>query len=295
MSEGSQIPYPPFELANRVLALPADDPEGLAYYDGLGAETKAELLRFLPENCDLEGNRLLDFGSGAGRTLRQFLPEAERSEIWGVDIDRRSIDWMGEHFCPPLRAAKCEVDPPLDFDADYFDFAWAISVFTHLSGNSAEWLLEMHRVLKPGGLLMASYMGKWNSELIAGEPWDADRIGMNELFHNRPWDQGGPMIFMSDWWVQEHWGRAFEILATKDVHGQTWTMMRKKDVELSAEELLRPGEDPREWVALRHNIAQLRREIELAFRARGPSPTWQPPGSLRRILDWSTTRMRGFK
>jgi hypothetical protein len=40
-------------------------------------------------------------------------------------------------------------------------------VFTHLSGNSAAWLLELHRVIEPGGLLMASYMGKYNSEEIA--------------------------------------------------------------------------------------------------------------------------------
>jgi SAM-dependent methyltransferase len=260
-----ELPYPPFELATRVLALPSDDPEGFAAYEALGAETRAELLGLLPEGTDLRGKRLLDFGSGAGRTLRHFTTEAEAGEVWGVDIDERSVDWMRMHLSPPLNAAACAVDPPLDFDSDYFDFAWAISVFTHLSGNSAEWLLELHRVLKPGALLMASYMGKWNSEAIAGEPWDEDRVGMNELFHNRPWDQGGPMILMSDWWVEEHWGRAFDILDRKDVHGQTWTMLRKKEVQLTAEELLRPGDDPREWTALRHNIVQLQREIDAAW------------------------------
>ena len=136
-------------------------------------------------------------------------------------------------------------------------------MFTHLSGNSAAWLLELHRVIEPGGLLMASYMGKYNSEEIAAESWDEDRIGMNALFHDRPWDDGGPMVLMSDWWVEEHWGRAFEILARCDYHGQTWTMMRKKDVLMTADELLEPGDDPREWRALRHNVEQLQREIEL--------------------------------
>ena len=145
-------------------------------------------------------------------------------------------------------------------------------MFTHLSGNSAAWLLELHRVIEPGGLLMASYMGKYNSEEIAAESWDEDRIGMNALFHDRRWDDGGPMVLMSDWRVEEYWGRAFEILARVDYHGQTWTMMRKKDVLMTADELLEPGDDPREWRAIRHNVEQLQREIEL-IRAVAPSTT----------------------
>ena len=278
-SESSRLPYPPFELANRVLALPSDDLDGFIQYELLGAETRAELLRLLPAGTSLEGKRLLDFGCGAGRTMRHFLAEARSGEVVGADIDDRSVDWLNANLAPPLRAVRCEVDPPLPFESESFDFAWAISVFTHLSGNSAEWLLELHRLLRPGGLLMASYMGEWNSEVIAGEPWDEDRIGMNLLHHNRPWDQGGPMVFMSDWWVREHWGRAFEIVAlNRRFHNQSWAMLRRKEVSLSAEELLAPGDDRREWKALRHNVTQVQRELETAAT---PSPIEAPLHRLR--------------
>lgn len=288
----SALPYPPFELANRVLALPSDDREGFIQYDNLGAETRAELLRLLPTGTSLEGKRLLDFGCGAGRTMRHFLAEARSGEVVGADIDARSVDWINAELAPPLRAIRCEVDPPLPFDSGSFDLAWAISVFTHLSGNSAEWLLELHRVLRPGGLLMASYMGEWNSEVIAGEPWDEDRIGMNLLHHNRPWDQGGPMVFMSDWWVREHWGRAFEIVdLNRRFHNQTWAMLRRREVSLSADELLAPGDDPREWRALRHNVVQVQRELEAAT---APAPIEAPLNRLRgnRLLAMLRSRLR---
>jgi len=282
--ESRDRPYPPFDLATRTIALPSDDMEGYLAYEFGGASTKSELLRLLPPGTTLEGLRVLDFGCGAGRTLRHFLEEAGDGEFWGADIDAGSIAWLHGNLCPPLNAVHCDVDPPLAFESESFDLAWAISVFTHLGANSAAWLLELHRILRPGGLLMASYMGEWNSERVASEPWDEGRIGMNMLRHNNPWDLGGPMILMSDWWVREHWGRAFEVVATSPwVHNQTWLMLRKKDVVITQEELLTPGDDPREWTALRHNLVQLQREIEAVQRTYEGSGSWRATRPLRAL------------
>jgi SAM-dependent methyltransferase len=287
MSESSRPPYPPFELANRVGRLPSNDLNGYLWYEGVGRDTKAELLSLLPDDFGWEGRRVLDFGCGAGRTLRQFTGEARRNEIWGVDIDAASIEWMRGNLAPPLHVATCEPEPPLPFADGTVDFAWAISVFTHLvPETSARWLLELHRVLKPGGLLMASYMGRWNSEVLADEPWEEDRVGMNVIQHDRPWEHGGPMVLMSDWWVEEHWGRAFELVGrTADVYNQTWPLLRKRDVTLSAEELLEPGNDPREWRALRHNVTQLQREVETTaagagWRRAAAAPPYVAPTTL---------------
>jgi SAM-dependent methyltransferase len=276
-------PYPPFELADRVLSLEGwGDP--LAAYDRLGRETKDALLRLLPGDWSFEGKRVLDFGCGAGRTLRHFLAEAERAEIWGVDIDPRSIEWLEASLCPPLNVMRCDPAPPLTFEAASFDFVWAISVFTHLTDESAPWLLELHRLLKPRGLLLASYMGRWSSELLAGEPWDEDRVGMNVLRHDQGWDEGGPMVLMSDWWVREHWGRAFEFVgAEPQVHGQSWVLLRRRDVELTADALLASSADPRESKALRHNIRQLQREKESVRNSYEGSWSWRLTRPLRRL------------
>lgn len=249
----------------------------------------------LPEEFTYAGCRMLDFGCGAGRTLRHFVDVADSAELWGVDIDRRSIEWMQANLCPPLNAALCEPEPPLDFEAGYFDFAWAISVFTHLAASSPAWLLELHRVLRPGGLLMASYMGEWNSEAIAGEPWSADRIGFNVLGHDQPWDRGGPMVLMSDWWVREHWGRAFELVAVlPEVHNQTWVLMRRRDVALTPAELMHPADFEREWHAKEHNLVQVEREVVGAHEKLACERELR--ASIERSLSWRlTSPLRGLK
>jgi SAM-dependent methyltransferase len=271
-------PFPPLHLANRVLSLKGrGDP--FAAYEALGAETKAALLDLLPDDWSFEGRRVLDFGCGAGRTLRHFLEEARTAEIWGADVDAESIAWLERSLCPPLHVVRCGVAPPLAFEARSFDLAWAISVFTHLTDASLPWLLELHRILKPGGLLVATYMGRWNSEIIAGEPWDEDRIGMNVLRHANGWDDGGPMVLMSDWWIREHWGRAFDVVAVApQVHGQSWALLRRRDVAVTVADLERPADDPREHAALRHNLRQVQRELE-GVR-----------GEYERSLSWRLTR-----
>jgi SAM-dependent methyltransferase len=232
-------------------------------WERLGPETKTALLDLLGDDWRFEGKRVLDFGCGAGRTLRHFLTEAERAEFWGVDIDSVSIDLLQQTVCPPLHVATSSYAPPLVFDSSSFDLVWSISVFTHLTNNSIPWLLELHRVLKPGALLIATYMGRWTSQLLAGEQWDEDRIGMNVLRHNHPAGDGGPLVLISDWWLREHWGRAFEVLEiAPQIHNQSWALLRKREVELSIEEVERPSDDPREYPALRHNLRQAQSEIE---------------------------------
>jgi hypothetical protein len=109
-------------------------------------------------------------------------------------------------------------------------------------------------------------MGRWNSGSFLSEPWDEDKVGMNVLRRDQGWEHGGPIVFMSDWWVREHWGRAFEVVqVAPQVHGQTWALLRRREVELTARDLERPGDDPREWAAVRHNIRQVERDREKAL------------------------------
>src|SRR5579875_1849986 len=197
MTAAENVPYPPLPLANRVCCL---DGRGNPFeaYERLGAEAKRAIVDLLPADWSFDGKRVLDFGCGAGRTLRQFLGEAQRAEFWGADIDGPSIDWLSAHVSPPLHTLRSAVDPPIDLPYATFDLIWALSVFTHLTDSSLAWLLELHRLLRPGGLLIATYMGRFTSELLAGEPWDENRIGMNVLRHRHPANDGAPLVLISD-------------------------------------------------------------------------------------------------
>lgn len=261
------LPRPPRELAARVFAVEGWSDPDLAY-DELGAQTKRQLVRLLPDDWSFAGKRILDFGSGAGRTLRHFRVEAETAEFWAADIDEPSIAWMRENLSPPFHAWQSTINPPLGLEHGSFDLIYGISVFTHLTDNSVQWLLELHRLLKPAGILIATFMGRWNSDWFAKEPWVEDRVGMNVLHHNRDWDSGGPAVLMSEWWVREHWGRAFEFVnIAPQFHNFSWAVMRKRGVELTTEDIERPSDDPREYAAVRHNVNQLQREVvdELAY------------------------------
>lgn len=262
------VPFPPLDLANRVGAI-VDQPDPYRYYSSIGAATREFLLGVLPDSWSFAEKRVLDFGCGAGRSLRHFLRDAETAEIWGSDIDTPSVEWLRDNLCPPLHAVTNEAMPPLVFEDKFFDLIFVVSVFTHLTDSWSAWLLEMHRVLADEGILIATFMGEGLSEIISGEPWVEDRVGMNVHNHDQGWDQGGPMVLHSPWWIRAHWGRAFEIIdlqpygfCADGVAGQGAVVMRKRSGTWSLSDLdALEADEPRERVALLHMIDRLQREV----------------------------------
>jgi SAM-dependent methyltransferase len=263
------IPYPPFSLIQRVGHVGNENPEEA--YDKIGRGIREIIESMLPAPWTWDGERVLDFGCGAGRVLRHFVPETERNEFWGCDIDVSSIQWLERNLCPPFKAFTCNEKPGLPVADDFFSLIYAISVFTHLTDHSTSWLLELHRTLKPGGLLFATFLGEGMVEII-GEAWNEDQIGFNSVFHGNSWNKGGPLTFMSPWWIRAHWGRVFEIVELRpSTHqptdggrgqGHGLVLLRKKAVQLSSANVDRfePNE-PRELAALQHNRTQLSKEL----------------------------------
>jgi SAM-dependent methyltransferase len=266
-------------------------------YEVRGEAMRREILAALPGDWSFEGRKVLDFGCGAGRLLRQFLPEAGVAELWGCDIHGPSVEWLERNLCPPLRVFRNDPLPPLPLADETFDLVWALSVFTHLPDTWSAWLLEIHRVLAPGGLFLVTFIGEGASARTATEPWDQDRTGMNVLFCGQDWDLGGPIVMHSPWWIRAHWGRAFDVLslrtsgfAAEPGHGQGVCLLRKKPVELTVEDLehWEPGE-PRELEAVRHNLDQLERELA-GLRA---SRSWRVTAPLRSAaIYWRAVRER---
>jgi SAM-dependent methyltransferase len=269
------IPLPPVELVDRVGSVAGD----LAMYEEIGRRTREEILELLPARWSWEGKRVLDFGCGAGRTLRHFLSEAEVAELHGCEIDGPSVEWLQANLSPPLHVFRNAEAPPLPLESGSFDLVWAISVFTHLTDYWADWLLELHRLLRDGGLLLATILGpelaeEWHPAVpdprVAERGSPADRIGMNVMHYDRGWDHGGPATFHSAWWIREHWGRAFDVLELREDgflaippwRGQGIVLLARRPGAPTVEDLERidPGE-PREIVALRHNVRQLHQEL----------------------------------
>lgn len=97
--------------------------------------------------------RVLDFGCGTGRMLREVHQAGVAAELWGVDINAASIDWCQRHLTPEMQFAVCTSQPSLPFADGRFDFVYAGSVFTHLSELGDSWACELHRLLGSSGHL----------------------------------------------------------------------------------------------------------------------------------------------
>jgi SAM-dependent methyltransferase len=267
-------------------------------FERIGREVRAEVLELLPPSWSFEGKRVLDFGCGAGRVLRQFAAEGQVATMKGCDIDGPSIEWLNENLSPPFSAVRNDEKPPLPWGDGSFDLIWAFSVFTHITDQWSAWLCELHRLLDRDGLLIATFLGSGMSEQIAREAWDESRIGMNVLNGSQSWDEGGPLVLQSPWWIREHWGRAFVVETLRptgfgqsaDVDaGQGVVLLRKQEGRITPSELERVAtDDPREVRALRHNIVQLQRESALFRRAAEQAGALA--SSYERSLSWRLTR-----
>jgi SAM-dependent methyltransferase len=281
----SDEPIPPISLTAR-LALAPDAWNDVEGYLQRGELALRAIERALPPDWTWEGKRVLDFGCGAGRTIRHLRGLVPDGEIWGCDLDPACIAWCREHLGPSLSFVSNSADPPLPFAAESFDLVYALSVFTHIDRLWANWLLELHRILARDGFLVATIMSEGMSQRVAGETWVPSRVGMAVYECGQPWELGGPMVLHSPWWVREHWGRLFDVIdirargffddsgqRAQDDHGVVVLHKRPEQTSLTVADLERPNpSEPREALALQHDVLHLRAEVASMRALRDATP-----------------------
>lgn len=128
-----------------------------------GAETAAHLGKILRDAFpDRQPRRVLEWGCGPARIIRYMPAVLNASGCWSVfgsDYNPATIRWCRETFAD-IDFSENTLEPPLPYEAASFDAVYCISVFTHLSEEAQPaWASELARVLKPGGLLIASFHG----------------------------------------------------------------------------------------------------------------------------------------
>ena len=120
--------------------------------------------------------RILDFGCGYGRTLAELRDDGY-TDLTGIDFSAPLIE-RGKQAHPDLNLIAYP-GGPLPFDDDGFDAALMLGVFTCITqtADQAAALLELRRVLAPGGLLYV------NDFLINRDKRNLDRYKLGQEKH----------------------------------------------------------------------------------------------------------------
>jgi len=109
---------------------------------------------------------ILDFGCGCGRMSRFLTQLRDVCDVHASDINPRHVAWCQEHL-REVRTVCNSPLPPLPYADRTFDLVFSLSVFTHLDEPAiGRWLGEFHRILAPGGLLIATTHGPNVLEMI---------------------------------------------------------------------------------------------------------------------------------
>ncbi len=228
------IPLPPITLRHRVHG--SVKPDGFLRVGRTCAADIAWLLE--AHGYDLPSfHRILDFGCGCGRVMRYLRDYALTSEMYGTDIYPEAIDWCRKHLSG-IHFGTNESSPPTEYPDEYFDLIIAISVFTHLDeALQNAWLLEIRRILKPGGVLFATLLGSElprtctdKATLMDKGTGVVSRIGRTGVFKA----DGLPDFYQTTYhrrdYVERVWRRLFDVISFDEKavsHHQDLVLLRK--------------------------------------------------------------------
>ena len=162
---------PAFVLPPPHLAFDAYSAPDWYHYKQSG-EKSAEFIYNITKKYLTNPAAIYEWGCGPARIIRHLPAVAESNiQIFGTDYNPETIEWAKKNISGVSFDLNM-LNPPLTYDNGVFDLIYAISVFTHLSEqNALNWIDELHRVLKPNGILLITTTGELNyqTELLDHE------------------------------------------------------------------------------------------------------------------------------
>jgi SAM-dependent methyltransferase len=248
---------PPEERDDMGLPIP---PRKIRYHSGtteeylsLGKEIVHHMRRILrASDFSLHPeSRVLDFGSADGVMVRWWHDLAKSGEVWGVDINGAHILWCQQNLSPPFKFALTTSFPHLPFEDCYFDLIYAGSVFTHIADLDDAWLLELRRIVRPGGRLYLTVndnnaidcVMNRHSDEPAVQPFlqmlrafaEASQFTSSEFLFftmNRTPGQGGEgqaqVVYDIDY-LRHHWGNYLKVVSiTPEAYGYQTAILLEK-------------------------------------------------------------------
>ena len=155
-------------------------------------------------------SRILEFGVGSGRLIRQFLPF--QWQLFGCDVTPDALDFARRVLGDHVQLSQTDIAPTLPYEDASFDFIYAVSVFTHIQlPATLPWIEELHRILKPGGALIATVFEA--NQYLPLTPREFDQLEHGTGYHE--WgtqDVVERYMYMTPAKLIETWSHVFEVL-----------------------------------------------------------------------------------
>jgi SAM-dependent methyltransferase len=159
---------PGFKLPPAALAYDAYSAPDWAFYKESGVETATFIASLVKKYVSrTKPIRILEWGCGPARVVRHVSSAVGgQVEVFGSDYNSATVAWCKDNI-PEVHFAPNLLNPPLPFEAENFDFIYAISVFTHLSEPVCNaWISELFRIARPQAVLMLTTNGDSMEKLM---------------------------------------------------------------------------------------------------------------------------------
>jgi len=209
------IPAPEEALRQRVSGKRDEQSFRRSGYN-IAGQLLAAVREFLP---GVAAPRLLDWGCGSGRATRYMHPMWPALQLTGCDIDAEAIAWCRQNIVGATFDATGPF-PPLTYPDDAFDAVVGSSVLTHLAAPvQQQWLHEIRRVLRPGGVFVTSVLGTLASVVLPdGERALLARDGIMDQRLDPALDGLAPAAYyrstyQSEAFTRRQWGRVLQVHA----------------------------------------------------------------------------------
>jgi SAM-dependent methyltransferase len=117
------------------------------------AEYKIRLLHTFLEKSSFSLHNIIDFGSGIGNSVPYFRRYFPTCSLARADVSQKSLD-LGRTRFPDFGTDLKINEARIPSADDTFDIAFSACVFHHIPHNEhVQWLSELRRVVRPGGML----------------------------------------------------------------------------------------------------------------------------------------------
>jgi len=185
-------------------------------FTAVGAKAAQQMLQAATDYAGRDISDVLDWGCGPGRVASHINRDHSLINLSGCDPDAEAIEWCQTNLAGDFQVSP--LYPPLSYADESFDAVLALSVMTHLQRRTQrQWLKELRRILRPGGVLVATVHGR-----TAAEAFDVSDIGGIDDGYPDPYmadvlpDGYYRTVLQTEAYTRDAWSDWFDVVAYEE-------------------------------------------------------------------------------